>query len=368
MALFPRYLTGGLQRAYKRGAENIRSAPIAARVLGAIGVLAVLVAIAFAVVLLAMSNLRSSTDEQVQANRVTASTLRLERVVDELEESLRSFVLTRNDRIRAELEPGARPSSRRRPPSWRTSSRRSPPRGSSPPRRSGTSATYATDYGNPLIAIALVSPGAALSPAASQDGLTRIGEIRRGLATLLAREDRLASARAANASGQANRAVLVGVAALAASGFLLLLVMGYLVRSVAHPVRDVATGAARIASGDFSIRIPQEGPAEIRELTSAFNSMASSVESGRRDLAAPERAVAPERAGEVGADHDRRARAAHAAREHPRLHEPHPPARHRRGLAAPVRRDHPRPGRAGSTGSSTSSSPPTRVAAGSSSI
>ena len=68
--------------------------------LGAIGVLAVLVAIAFAVVLLAMSNLRSSTDEQVQANRVTASTLRLERVVDELEESLRSFVLTRNDRIR----------------------------------------------------------------------------------------------------------------------------------------------------------------------------------------------------------------------------------------------------------------------------
>ena len=65
--------------------------------LGAIGVLAVLVAIAFAVVLLAMSNLRSSTDEQVQANRVTASTLRLERVVDELEESLRSFVLTRNE-------------------------------------------------------------------------------------------------------------------------------------------------------------------------------------------------------------------------------------------------------------------------------
>jgi len=44
--------------------------------------------------------LRSSTDQQVQANRVTASTLRLERVVDELEASLRGFVLTRNDKIR----------------------------------------------------------------------------------------------------------------------------------------------------------------------------------------------------------------------------------------------------------------------------
>ena len=50
------------------------------------------------------------------------------------------------------------------------------------------------------------------------------------------------------------------------------------------PPRDVATGAARIASGDFSIRIPQEGPAEIRELTGAFNSMATSVETGRRNL------------------------------------------------------------------------------------
>ena len=141
MALFPQYLTGGLQRAYKRGAENIRSAPIATRVLGAIGVLAVLVAIAFAVVLLAMSNLRSSTDEQVQANRVTASTLRLERVVDELEESLRSFVLTRNDRDPPELEPGRRASSPGPPPTCRTSSRRSPRRGGSPPPRSGTSAT-----------------------------------------------------------------------------------------------------------------------------------------------------------------------------------------------------------------------------------
>jgi signal transduction histidine kinase len=283
MALFPRYLTGGLQRAYKRGAESIRSAPIATRVLGAIGVLAVLVAIAFAVVLLAMSNLRSSTDEQVQANRVTAATLRLGRVVDELEGSLRSFVLTRNDRIRQ---------------TWNQAEGKLPRATadlsnlvvSQPAQKRLASSTighirdYVTDYGNPLIAIALVSPAAALSPAASQDGLTRIGEIRRGLATLLAREDQLASARAANASSEANRAVLVGVAALAASGVLLVLVMGYLVRSVAHPVRDVATGAARIASGDFSIRIPQEGPAEIQELTGAFNSMAASVESGRRDL------------------------------------------------------------------------------------
>ena len=65
---------------------------------------------------------------------------------------------------------------------------------------------------------------------------------------------------------------------------LLLLVTGFLVRAVARPVRNVASGATQIAAGDLSTRIPQGGPAEIRELTTAFNSMAESVQHGRREL------------------------------------------------------------------------------------
>ena len=215
-----------------RSPTNIDSAPIAARVLGAIGVLAVLVAVAFAVVLLAMSNLRGSTDEQVQANRVTASTLRLERVVDELEQSLRGFVLTRNARIRAELGPAPAASCRRR-------RRRSTKLVAAQPqqaqlawhRRSGRSASTSTDYGEPLIAIALESPARGALAGRVAEGLTRIGQIRRepgdparprGPAGL--------GARLARARARANQAVLVGVVALAASGFLLLLVIGYLIR------------------------------------------------------------------------------------------------------------------------------------------
>jgi signal transduction histidine kinase len=63
-----------------------------------------------------------------------------------------------------------------------------------------------------------------------------------------------------------------------------LLVTGFLVRAVARPVRKVASGATQIAAGDLSTRIPQGGPAEIRELTTAFNSMAESVQHGRREL------------------------------------------------------------------------------------
>jgi signal transduction histidine kinase len=278
-----RQLTRRLEKSFRGWVDGVAAAPIAARVLGAIGVLAVLVAVAFTLVLLAMANLRGSTNEQVQANRVTASALRLERVVDELEQSLRGFVLTRNRRILASWDrarddlPAAIAELERRI--------------AEQPAQAGRvrsivqeTRSYVADYGIPLTAIALESPAAALSEAATTEGLTRIGEIRRGLARILVEEDQLTSARASSARHEANRAVILGTLALGASGILLLLVMGYLVRSVARPVHDVASGAARIAAGDLSIRIPSGGPAEIRELTSAFNSMAESLEQGRRAL------------------------------------------------------------------------------------
>jgi signal transduction histidine kinase len=272
-----------LRGALRRGAEVVERAPIVARVLGAIGLLALLVATAFAIVLLAMSNLRHSTDEQVQANRVTAATLRLERVVDELEQSLRSFVLTRNPAIRqswdrAQADLGAATEDLRR-------------RVAAQPVQSGLARdvvaqirSYVSDYGNPLIEIAELSPSAALSETATREGLIRIGGVRRGLARLLSDEDRLVAKHASSASSLANQAVLIGTAALGASGFLLLLVTGYLVRAVARPVREVASGATQIAGGDLSIRMRAGGPAEIRELTSAFNSMAESVQQSRRAL------------------------------------------------------------------------------------
>ncbi|HZQ65320.1 MAG TPA: ATP-binding protein [Gaiellaceae bacterium] len=272
-----------LGAAYRRTVAVVDEAPIVARMLGAIGVLALLVAIAFAIVLLAMSDLRSSTDEQVQANKVTTAALRLERVVDELEQSLRGFVLTRNARIRSSWD-RARKDLAPAIVGLQRQVAEQPAQARLVRGIVGQVRSYVTDYGNLLIEIAVLSPGDALSPTATREGLTRIGDIRRGLSRLLSGEDRLVSTHASSARGRANRAILVGSFALAASGLLLLLVTGYLVRSVARPVRDVASGATQIAAGDLSIRIPQGGPAEIRELTTAFNSMAESVEQSRRAL------------------------------------------------------------------------------------
>jgi signal transduction histidine kinase len=276
-------LTGWLAQRYRRAADNAATAPIVARVLGAIGVLAILVAAAFAFVLVALSNLRGSTNEQAVANRVTTGALRLERIVDELDQSLRGFVLTRNKGIRQ---------------NWDTSRRALPAAISALEKQvapqpheaklvrniADQARTYVTDYGENILQIAEEDPAAARSPTATGEGLIYIGGLRRSLARLLADEDRLISSHASSSKKRANQAVLIGSIALGTSGLLLLLVSGYLVRAVARPVRVVASGASRIAAGDLSTRIPAGGPAEIRELTTAFNTMAESVEHGRREL------------------------------------------------------------------------------------
>jgi signal transduction histidine kinase len=276
-------LTGWLAERYRRAADNAATAPIVARVLGAIGVLAILVAAAFAFVLVALSNLRGSTNEQAVANRVTTAALRVERIVDELDQSLRGFVLTRNRGIRENWN-----SSRRAlPQALAALQKQVAPQPDESPLVSTIAAqarTYVSDYGVPMVQIAQEDPAAARSPPATQAGLPYIGSLRRSLARLLADEDRLISAHASSSKHRASQAVVIGSIALATSGFLLLLVSGYLVRAVARPVRVVASAASRISAGDLSTRIPAGGPAEIRELTTAFNTMAESLEHGRREL------------------------------------------------------------------------------------
>jgi len=52
-------------------------------------------------------------------------------------------------------------------------------------------------------------------------------------------------------------------------------------RQVTHPLSDLTTAAGRMASGDLSIHVPQEGNDEVGRLAGAFNRMAVALE--RRD-------------------------------------------------------------------------------------
>lgn len=274
-----------VRRLTERLSQATASVPLLARVVAGSALLSVLVAGAFAGLLVAMSDLRSSTSEQARSKDVTAATLGLERVVNQLEVSFRAFVVSGDDRFltswraaRADLSPAivkveklvtGEPAQERVADQLSTLIR-----------------AYVTEYGLPLIAIMRVSPEAARAPVATREGVIRIRTIRDRLARLQTREDALASTRAASARREAGRAVRVGIAALGATAGLLLLFGIFLARGVVRPVRTVAGGASRVAAGDLSTRLPEKGAAEIQELTSAFNAMARSLEHGKRVLEA----------------------------------------------------------------------------------
>ena len=91
------------------------------RLLHASVVLAVLVTAAFAALIVAVSSLREANDREARATEAVTATLRLEKLVVDLETGLRGFVLTGNERFsalprcRGSCRPST-PNSRLRPP------------------------------------------------------------------------------------------------------------------------------------------------------------------------------------------------------------------------------------------------------------
>ncbi len=276
---------GGIRGKLRAAAAAAAGAPIVVRIMALFGIFAVLLAVAFAFVLIALTDLRSATDEQVRARRVTAATLRVEQLVGAMEQTLRNFVLTRNNAILK---------------SWnRDRARLTAATGTLQPLLAAQPAlalraqtlaadtdSYITDYATPLITIAKEDPSAALGLVATNEGARRIGQVRTDLSRLLAGEDEIAARTASSARDRADEAVAAAAAALVVTALALAFVYVSFVRAVARPVRDVATAATRIAGGDLSPRIPPTGPADIRKLNVAFNTMATSLARERRRLEA----------------------------------------------------------------------------------
>jgi signal transduction histidine kinase len=268
-------------KAQRRLRQWLVSRSLLSRGVGGSLFLGVLVACAFAVMLVAVSDLRRSTNVQAQSRNVTSSTLGLEQLVDELEMSLRAYLVSGNERFQTAWR-----RARGRVPAA-TQAVQSQLSGQPAQRRQAIALTaliqaFIREYGAPLITIYQVEPSAARAPVATKEGLSRINAMRGRFDSLVGSETALASASTAEAKHKATEAVEIGVAALVASAGLLALYGIFLARGIVGPVRTVADGATRVASGDLTTRLPEDGAAEIHALTSAFNAMALSLEQSRR--------------------------------------------------------------------------------------
>jgi two-component system sensor histidine kinase BaeS len=67
--------------------------------------------------------------------------------------------------------------------------------------------------------------------------------------------------------------ILIGLVAL-----LVLALIGRAIRNAAAPVGDLIEASGKVEEGDFSTRVPETGPSEVRALARAFNAMSARLE------------------------------------------------------------------------------------------
>ena len=146
--------------------------------------------------------------------------------------------------------------------------------------------SFLTDFAEPVIAIAKISPPLARSGTSQTERTIRINEILKATDTMAA----VAAAEAAQSSASANRlahrAQLAGMASLILAPLLLVGLAVWLARSVAAPLRRTVTAASEVAAGHFDVRLDERRRDEFGELGHAFNAMTESLAASRDELVA----------------------------------------------------------------------------------
>ncbi len=255
---------------------------LAFRIIVASGLLALIIGAVFAILLVAIEDLRDSGRQASDSRTELATADALDKLVIDLETGVRGFVITRQERF---LEPwqaarAAFPRQARTLVSFVDDPQQA--RRARRIVRGGRS--YIRDYSVPLVRAARQDRAYARSVAATAQGKRRVDALRVQFDRFTETERALVTARQDSADSDARRAIVIGTVGLAGSIVLIVLFAAYLMRALGRPVRRAAGMAGRLAGGDLEVRMPETGVGEIGDLERAFNAMGRSLETSRDDI------------------------------------------------------------------------------------
>ena len=268
----------------KRGPRRLwADSGLVTRIAFAAIAVAIGLAIVFGVLFLAISSLHQRSLDARRSQQVIATANELQTYVIDLETGARGFAITRKERYldpwyRAQaLYPGAiaklveltadSPVQHRRALAITRDIRR-----------------YFSIYSVKIVDFLQRNPQAAPSVATDARGRTKVEAIRRQFKRFLETETALSELRNRQANATTRNSLLVGGIGLGAALLLILVGALYMNRAVAKPLRRTADAAARIARGELSERLDEDGPGEVGELERTFNTMAASLERTVADL------------------------------------------------------------------------------------
>jgi signal transduction histidine kinase len=263
------------------------------RMIIASGLLALVVAAAFAVLLASITQLRGAERKASHSQDVLASANRLDRLVSDLETGQHEFLITAREDALAPWS-AARTSFPRRAAALERLVADNPAQEARAQRIAQAGKSYIQDYSVPLIDAARRDPATAGTAKVIEEGQQRIEAIQAEFDGFGQVETNLGLARQRRSAAATQRAILATAGGMAGSVLLIGLFAGYLTRAIVRPVRRASLMAARIAGGDLGTRIPERGVGEIGALETSFNTMASSLEHSNQELAASRARIAAE--------------------------------------------------------------------------
>jgi signal transduction histidine kinase len=257
--------------------------------------LALLTSAAFAVLLLAIRDQRSSAQLARHAQEVLGAANRVERLLVDIETGTRGYLLTGEDQFLQPAhagEAGFAQASSELVDLTKIPEQHETPATLTEIHVSGTAQAiklkgeaYIRDYVRPLVAAAERGDPAARGVEKAQLGKVMFDDIRWDFNTLEQTEQRVAAERDDRASENANLATIAALAGLGGTVVLIGFFATYLSRAIVRPVRRASVMAHQLASGDLSTRMPTTGVAEIGVLEQSFNTMAGSLQRSQSELA-----------------------------------------------------------------------------------
>jgi signal transduction histidine kinase len=244
--------------------------------------LALLIGVAFAVLLWAIADANSATSARRASRSALVEAGNLEQLVLDLETGQRGFVITKREEF---LEPWQKarrefPEQVRRFTETATSSGQ---RSVAEQITKGVG-SLVNDYSVPLVEAVRRGDATASDLAATAEGKRRVDALRAQFDQYMADERARLAVREDAAGANGRRAVIAAGVGVAASTALVAAFTVLQHRAVVRPVHGVAAAAERLAGGDLRVRIAPSRVAEIGALGTSFNTMAASLQDSRRRI------------------------------------------------------------------------------------
>ena len=215
------------------------------RLLVASGVLAVLIALIFATMLIAIGDQRDSSRSARQSQQKIAAANALHALVLNLETSQRGYVITQQEPF---LDPWKRNLAMF---AAKVAALEALPPGSPQSQRAervivAKIRSYIGEYAIPLVAKARVDPAAARATVSSSDGRHRVDEIRARFQSYVAAATTVFDRAQARADSAGRLALAAGIAGIAGAVLLIVAFVFYLTRTIVKPVRQIAAAAEQL--------------------------------------------------------------------------------------------------------------------------